>query len=236
MDRFDRRGDLPRRVPIVPGLNLNRSSANSGTSSARYARMSASPRESVVPRSSRKVPQSARAAQSGISKSTARIVPRAAPHSGSHAGPTAASELKQLQDLLRMSSLTTTEEMANQPAAVDEGGEDNTSKKVAQVMSGLRHSVIDNVGKFRRVTKAKSCAICLVEFSHGQHVVHLPCATSHVFHDSCFRSWVRKGQRGCPLCRSDIRHSTNKISAPTCASARRIRSAVSATTPRFRRG
>ena len=171
----------------------------------------------------------------GGRRSNYRWDARADPHRESKSGTKATSELKQLQDLLRRSSLTSEAEMANAPVAVNEDCEDNTSAKVAQVMSGLKHSVIDNVGKFRRNTKARSCAICLAGFSHGQHTVQLPCAPSHVFHDACFRAWVRKGQRGCPLCRSDVRHKKSTFSAPPCASARRMRSAIGGVSPRFGR-
>ena len=83
--------------------------------------------------SSREMPSSS--VGGGGRRSNYRWDARADPHRESKSGTKATSELKQLQDLLRRSSLTSEEEMANAPVAVNEDCEDNTSAKVAEVMS-----------------------------------------------------------------------------------------------------
>lgn len=44
---------------------------------------------------------------------------------------------------------------------------------------------------------ARSCSICLVEFSDGEMVKRLPC--KHDFHCRCIDTWLQRSKR-CPLC------------------------------------
>jgi hypothetical protein len=47
------------------------------------------------------------------------------------------------------------------------------------------------------------CAICLVDFEHGETVKRLPC--NHIFHDEeCISKWLEKSTN-CPVCNRDLR-------------------------------
>jgi hypothetical protein len=51
---------------------------------------------------------------------------------------------------------------------------------------------------------ALECPICLVEFSEGDIVRHLPDPCGHVFHRDCIDHWFRQSSQ-CPLCKRSLR-------------------------------
>eukprot|EP00316_Scyphosphaera_apsteinii_P012202 CAMPEP_0119345406 /NCGR_PEP_ID=MMETSP1333-20130426/107470_1 /TAXON_ID=418940 /ORGANISM="Scyphosphaera apsteinii, Strain RCC1455" /LENGTH=417 /DNA_ID=CAMNT_0007357875 /DNA_START=13 /DNA_END=1266 /DNA_ORIENTATION=- len=50
------------------------------------------------------------------------------------------------------------------------------------------------------VTQPLQCSICIGDFKHGERLRQLPCADTHVFHESCIQRWLEK-HTSCPLCR-----------------------------------
>jgi len=67
----------------------------------------------------------------------------------------------------------------------------------------------------------QECAICLANFSEGQHLRLAPCgaSTPHVFHEACAASWFRN-HNSCPMCRARVRTpATAAIAAAAAAAA-----------------
>lgn len=48
-----------------------------------------------------------------------------------------------------------------------------------------------------------TCYICIDDFKENDLVIKLPCSSSHVFHEECIKTWIKK-KTICPLCRSEL--------------------------------
>ncbi|XP_009802856.1 RING-H2 finger protein ATL2-like [Nicotiana sylvestris] len=61
------------------------------------------------------------------------------------------------------------------------------------------------IAKDEEEVEMLDCAICLLEFEHGDKGRKLE-SCSHIFHDECLEKWLihGKGQATCPLCRSVV--------------------------------
>ncbi|KAL8510821.1 hypothetical protein ACS0TY_017586 [Phlomoides rotata] len=53
----------------------------------------------------------------------------------------------------------------------------------------------------------ETCAICLEDFKHEEHLKVLPC--QHDFHASCVNSWLTKWATFCPVCKHDLRTNSS---------------------------
>lgn len=53
------------------------------------------------------------------------------------------------------------------------------------------------------------CIVCLNRFSKGDHVRKLACC--HVFHKECFDGWLDHMNFNCPLCRSPLKVSDERV-------------------------
>ncbi|KAK1374619.1 E3 ubiquitin-protein ligase RHA2A [Heracleum sosnowskyi] len=53
------------------------------------------------------------------------------------------------------------------------------------------------------------CIVCLNRFSKGDHVRKLACC--HVFHKECFDGWLDHLNFNCPLCRSPLKVSDERV-------------------------
>lgn len=57
-----------------------------------------------------------------------------------------------------------------------------------------------------------ACSICLVDMDRSDTRRILGCNEQHVFHDSCIKRWLGRGQsRTCPVCRGAVVRANNTI-------------------------
>lgn len=51
-----------------------------------------------------------------------------------------------------------------------------------------------------------SCAICLVDYCHGEKIRTSSRGCHHVFHEQCILTWLEQHNE-CPCCRAEVLHS-----------------------------
>jgi len=79
-----------------------------------------------------------------------------------------------------------------------EGGNYATSKENVSLRLPVKECNGEN-----RVAEA-NCAICLLDYEPGDDIVwsSKDKACSHAFHEECMMSWLVRGKKRCPVCRS----------------------------------
>ncbi|WKX94230.1 hypothetical protein Q1695_011469 [Nippostrongylus brasiliensis] len=83
--------------------------------------------------------------------------------------------------------------VARQRAAADEGKlrEDAQRQRIRRLLEQIP------ADEFRSDMRSSECAICMVDFEHGEKVRFLPCM--HSFHQTCVDDWLMRSFT-CPSC------------------------------------
>lgn len=59
------------------------------------------------------------------------------------------------------------------------------------------------------VDDSEICSICLCEYVNGETMGILECG--HEFHATCIEQWLLRGKKNCPICRSEVLSSPQRM-------------------------